>query len=726
MADTSHNFEASEPPVSPRSHVQTNSNNESSSAAPDTISQSGLAADSSTNSSQPQEIVIGEFAPLQPAPTSEPTTEELSTNAYLESREPNRSFGSLDAIVNLSTLSLASQTAVIEELQSQELPAIDESEAENPGTNSAVDWTMQATSTEPLESNENDLPDLSSSENPSPVADEPSTSLAIHESRAETPDPTVQANSGLSSTSPAPVATVDDDLPALPSSRSTSPENFQPAEAALNLSRDLEEPDNVVHITELESSSSSSASIPDVPDAPALSPKSSQNRVVEPIQPSEVTHADAALAITQRNAPSIEMAQRDDQFIERSAPCEHVAVSTGSDEYRQDEPPHICTNCGHVFSASYPPCDCPTPSRPTTSEGLAPSNTNFSFADSTYEHLLEGRAEPRQPTNTQGVDVNLINQEPEQPSRPKTRRGEDPTRIDAETMEGYAQRIVSSPSSRSVHGHSTNPSSSVPTTMIQSPLTPFTQRFPNSSSSSVGSTHQACGCRETGQGEDRQKVFCATHDPNIEENLQSALENTEPSAPTADVSTDSETDAGPHLATLGVTLDEGERHPPVLSVDYRTFIENFPRYHLSPPPGSNDRERWANMLGEGPSTQARAISPEPEHSHSLPPQPTTAPADPVLDAIPGQNSLDTQRSPPPTYNARTTVGRPPGYMSMRPGDENVEGEDSRRMRREQRRAAMRRGNFPRTGCRDYCEDQPIGCRCLGTICDNICDTCGVM
>ena len=272
-------------------------------------------------------------------------------------------------------------------------------------------------------------------------------------------------------------------------------------------------------------------------------------------------------------------------------------------------------------------------------------------------------------------------------------------------------------------GHSANPSSSANTTTEPTPLTPRTRQTSKSSVSSDDITNYKCPCRMVGEGKDRRQVYCSAHDPNLEESLQSALQNTGPEIP----SDDSDTDPRPHLEYLHPG-DPPElpnlHHAPVVSADPAIYEENRLDQPVSPPPGyvESHRGQYPQSHIGLPSTLADA-----EAASSPPTNQETTQHN--LDSISTAGaSLDAQRSPPPTFQeAVAPVNHPPSYMGIASGDGHIAGQSSEQVARDNRRSRIKTGQAVMGDWPDWCGDWSCGlCRWAGTVFENVKDVCVMM
>ena len=292
---------------------------------------------------------------------------------------------------------------------------------------------------------------------------------------------------------------------------------------------------------------------------------------------------------------------------------------------------------------------------------------------------------------------------------------------------GHLAQPRSSSDGKATLGHSAQPSSSTNTTSGYGQRTPHTRQTSKTSVSSDEYKGFQCGCRMTGEGKDRRQLYCAVHNPYLEETLQSALENTGP--PTPELPSDnSDTDPGPHLQYLhaGSTPSlPNMHHAPVVSADPATYEENRQSQPLSPPPGYEDSDPLRNLR------QLRELSSQIG---------TGALFGPSLDAIPRtqgttqhiEESTSTAGAnptihvTPPSFTEAVQPTGLPSYMGFSPGDGHVAGQSSENVARGVRNRRMMTGETVMGDWPSCCGDCPCGSRCCGNLVENIRDVCIVM
>jgi len=293
----------------------------------------------------------------------------------------------------------------------------------------------------------------------------------------------------------------------------------------------------------------------------------------------------------------------------------------------------------------------------------------------------------------------------------------------------------------------------------------FTNTAPTPIPPITGPTSVASSTSENDEGHKRS---------NLEDNLQSALENTGP-APSRDPSSDSDTS---HLVANASEMPSGPRHPPVVGAELSTYLDNRDLHDISPPPDFGNRELLNVPPPPGIDATERGrylahgelpppsplVSCRPSQPLSHPPPRTTTPAStrslstdapnsladppsrgrrlPTTDVISAQRSMDTQRSPPPGNPERSP---PPGYPERSPPPdyreavrsdlptytytsvhEHIAGMNPQQILRDERDTRVRRGRPDAGDCPDFCGDCKWGCRCCGDLVDNVAASCVLM
>ena len=335
---------------------------------------------------------------------------------------------------------------------------------------------------------------------------------------------------------------------------------------------------------------------------------------------------------------------------------------------------------------------------------------------------------------------------------------------------GHSAQPSSSTDMSTTPGWSTYPSTALNTTR-NSQLTPPTAPTSPINSPRVDDNLE-CGCTANSTHMEREHEFCQRHNPNAEQDLQSALENLVPSSQGNHLFSDA--DARTHLDSMRelesseTIANSAERHAPVIaprrrgpviSAEPREYLDNEDQYHISPPPGFDESMRGRHdLVNQGLLLPTSNISPT--RSGDLSSGRSGASVQQQQNPGSARPSSEVEsRSPPPTYRSRlssllSSRSRRSGATAQQRQQQRVPGSahssidipeltppptypDVLRENRVPAYTAKKLGFFkriikqlpsirrPQRECEDHCKNA-CGCGFCGSLVDNVVESCVMM